>query len=112
MPDKGLGELGRLTRGERLLIKRRREGWSQGDAARRHNTTHSMYGKWERDVVKGGPFIQFYKLEPHERCLLYRRRAEQTQDQVATALECCRWWVNQMERGAVSCDDLLWYWEQ
>lgn len=51
-------------------------------------------------------------LAPHERCLLYRRRAGKTQAAIAEELKCCRYWVNQMERGEVPSDTLLWYWEQ
>ncbi len=41
-----------------------------------------------------------------------RRRAGFTQARVAAELKVCRWWVNKMERGMASCDELLWYWEQ
>ena len=106
-----MSELGKPTRGERLLITRRRRGEKQYQAAWRLSTTHSMYAKWERDIVPG-PHVKIGRLEPHERCLLYRRRAGFTQAQVAEGLDMCRYWVNLMETGQVSCDDLLWYWEQ
>lgn len=106
-----LGELGRLSNSERLLIDRRRRGEIQGQAARRLGTTHFMYGKWERGRVEG-PRVKIPALRVHELCLLYRRRVGCTQAHVARTLRCCRWWINQMERGEVSCDELLWYWEQ
>ncbi len=110
MSEERLGQLGQLSRGERLLIDRRRRGETQGQAAERHNTTHFMYGKCERDVVDG-PAIKIAALRVFECCLLYRRRAGFTQAQVAGELNRCRWWVNQMERGEMPCDELVWYWE-
>lgn len=110
MPDKGLGELERLTAGERLLIDRRRRGDTQVAAANRHGVSPFIYGQMERDVAEA-PSINIGQLKPHERCLLYRRRAGFTQARVAKDLKCCRWWLNQMERGQVPCDTLLWYWE-
>lgn len=111
MPNTGLGELERLSNSECLLIDRRRRGENQHQAAQRLGTTPFMYGKWERDVV-AGPTTKVLQLRPHECCLLYRRRVGKTQADVAHDLMCCRWWVNQMERGVVSPDVLLWYWEQ
>ena len=107
----GNGELRTLNRGERLLIVRRRRKESQQEAATRYGTTRFIYGQWEREGI--GPAVRdFSGLLPYERCLLYRRRAGYTQEQIAEELGYCRWWVNQMERGDVSCDELLWYWEQ
>ena len=111
MPDNGLGELERLTIGETLLIDRRRRDESQADAAKRLKLTHSMYGKWEREIVPGTR-AKVLPLKGHERCLLYRHRSNDTQEKVAKDLKFCRWWVNQMERGVVPCDDLICYWEQ
>lgn len=110
--DNGLGELERLTSGETLLIDRRRRGERQGAAAQRLGVTHSMYGKHERDVVELPPIEDLLPLKSYERCLLYRRRCEQTQEQVASELGVCRFWLNQMERGEVACDELISHWEQ
>lgn len=111
MPDKGLGELEALTRGEALLLDRRRRGETQVAAGRRWNVPHSRYSLWERDLADDAPTVKIDQVEPHERCLLYRRRAKFTQARVARELGVCRWWLNQMERGVVPCDDLIWYWE-
>ena len=104
-------QLGKLTAGERLLVARRREGLSQTQAARKHGVTRRVYGGWERDDRPGAPSVRVGRLETHERCLLYRRRVGWTQERVARDLRCCRWWLNQMERGDAPVDELLWYWE-
>ncbi len=110
MPDNGVDELVRLSNGETQLIKRRRAGESQLKAAKRHVISHSMYGKWERDIVPC-PRERVLPLKPHEKCLLYRRRCGFKQSRVAKELKVCRWWLNQMERGAINCDVLIAYWE-
>lgn len=110
MPGKRQGRLGRLTRGERLLILRRRLGETQGEAAKKCGVTRFRYGAWERDEIDG-PDRKIRRPVPHERCLLYRRRIGLTQDAVAVELGRSRWWVNQMERGDVPCKELIRYWE-
>lgn len=113
MSDKGLGELERLTVGERLLIARRRAKETQVQAARRYGITPFVYGQHERDVSRtDGIDVKIAKLERHEACLLYRRRAGYNQQRVAEELGCCRYWLNQMEQGFHNCDELIWYWEQ
>lgn len=113
MLDKGLGQLERLTSGERLLIDRRRRGEVQSTAADRFGVSPSMYGKWERNLVAGvGALVRVDSLEAHERCLLYRRRTGKHQWEVARHLGRCRLWINRMERGDAPCDELIDYWEQ
>jgi hypothetical protein len=63
----------------------------------------------ERDLLLG-PTVTIGRVEVHEHCLLLRRRAGYTQDRVATDIGCCRWWMNQMERGLVPCNQLVEYW--
>ena len=113
MSKKGLGHLGRLSNGERLLLNRRRGGESQREAAECFETTLFIYGQWERDVVTGPrpSRLDGRSVEPHERCLLYRRRLGDSQELIASVLGRCRWWVNLMERGLVPCDELIGYWE-
>lgn len=113
-----LGELGRITAGEKLLLARLRAGETQAQTAERLGLSRKIYGLVEQDrrvlttVVPAAGSIGSRTIRPHERCLLYRRRAGWTQERVANDLDMSRWWVNQMERGLVSCDRLLWYWEQ
>ncbi len=111
MSDKGLGQLEKLTIGERLLIDRRRRGETQREAALRNAIAPYTYGQWERDE-EIGPEVKVGSLETYERCLLYRRRSSVYQFQVANALKRSRFWINLMERGEAPCDELLWYWEQ
>jgi DNA-binding XRE family transcriptional regulator len=110
--DKGLGQLGRLTCGEQLLIDRRRRGETQEEAADRYGVSRFCYGNWERDCDDGAPKVKVKALQGYERCLLYRHRCEMTQSKVATDIKRSRHWVNSMECGKVPCDELIWYWEQ
>lgn len=101
-----------LTDAERFILKRRRDGLNQRQAAKALGLSLSAYSLLER----GGssPTVSppaLGPLKPHERCLLYRRRAGKTQAEVASGLDHCRYSVHQMERGRVDCTDLLCYWE-
>ncbi|AAT69508.1 repressor [Alphaproteobacteria phage PhiJL001] len=65
----------------------------------------------EADKVNFAP-KRLRGIQVHEKCLIYRRRAGKTQREVARDLGVSRLWVNKMENGLESCDQLLWYWEQ
>ncbi len=113
MPKKRLGPLGRLSCGERLLILRRRSKKSQKDASAKYDVNPFIYGRWERDVMLGPSTTHLpIRLKTHERCLLYRRRAEIAQRVIARELGRSRWHINKMERGVISCHELLCYWEK
>ena len=112
MPPKRLGRLGRLSSGESLIIDRHRRKETQGEAAwRLGGITAFTYGKWERDLEEAQACI-VGRLKPHEKCLVYRRRADMSQSEVALGLGRSRYWITQMERGVVACDELLSYWEK
>lgn len=105
----------KLTPGEKLLIEKRRQGFTQKQMAASKGVSLSTYGRWERDTVE--PECKLLALTPRlisgsERCVLYRRRAGKTQEEVAKELKTCRWRLNLMEQGLVPCDDLIWFWEQ
>lgn len=101
-----------LTSGERLLLVRRRRGQTQRQAAVSLGIPISLYSQMERDLATTSARPGLKRLEPHERCLLHRRRSGATQSKVAKDLGVCRWWLNQMETGRASCEQLLSYWER
>jgi DNA-binding transcriptional regulator YiaG len=71
----------------------------------------SRYVKWESGIETPDS-APVGRLKDNERCVIMRRRVGTTQDEIASALNRCRRWVQMMELGRVPCDDLLWYWEQ
>ena len=106
-----LRELEKLTDAETLVIARRRNGETQKEAAARFDVSLDMYSRWERGLDTRAPRQKIGRLEDHDVCFLYRRRSNKTQEEIATALKCCRWWVNKMEQGTAPVDDLISYWE-
>lgn len=103
--------LQKLTRGERLMIDRRRRGERQRAAAQRLEVPLSRYSRWERDLDPHAPSIRVGALKAHERCYLMRRRVGRTQQEVAAEMNVCRYWLNRMELGLADCTDLVCYWE-
>lgn len=98
-----------LSRGEKLLVERRREEQTQAQAAKRRRVSLYIYRKWETDVEQG-PLTKVGRLEPHEQCVIMRRREEQTAADLAEELGVCRWWLCQMEKGVVPHEDLVAHW--
>ena len=123
MQSLGNGNLGGLLTGEVLITRRRRRGWTQSEAAKYFGVTSLTYGRWERDTAYPGATQHAVSwawsdltrrrgsLQPHERCLLYRRRAELSQDNLAKIVHRSRHWVNLMETGAKDCTILIHHWE-
>lgn len=106
-----------LTLSDRLFITRRRLNETQMQAAKRLGVCLATYSSWERDVPSTSSKIPLIKLDvkdlkPHEKCVLYRRKANFSQHRVAKDLNMCRYYIHKMELGAAPCDALLWYWEQ
>lgn len=99
-----------LTRGDRLCIERRRLGETQRQAARRWGVTYHQYSAWECDA-EPGPAVKIGSVRPHERALVYRRRAKMTQAKVAADLGVCVFTLRKMEQGERDPTDLLAYWE-
>lgn len=109
--DKTYEWLQRLTNGETLFLRRRRQGESQSQAAKRFNISRVSYNRWEVDAVPSmSKRERIMKLEPHELCSLYRRRNQLSQEEVADMSGLTRWLVNQKEVGRVNADDLLACW--
>lgn len=102
-----------LTPAERFILHRRRQGVNQRLYAKGLGLSLSAYSLLERgaDVPDSIQVPTLGPLQPHERCLMYRRRAGTTQAEVAKGLEHCRYSVQMMESGRVDCTDLLAYWE-
>lgn len=98
-----------LTNGERLVIHRRRQDWTQRQAAESHGVTLYRYRKWEKDE-DGPPKIGVGRLEPFEVCFLLRRREEIPAAELARALGISRWWLTQMETGRAPAESLVEYW--
>lgn len=90
-----------LTRGEALLIHRRRKGWNQTQAAKHHKVTRQVYSNWELDAgtipQPKRPILGHTEL--HERLLIERRRLGLSQADVATKIGCCRHQIMLMEAG-------------
>lgn len=77
--------------------------------------TLSSYSLLERGHERApkAPTPDLGAILPHERCLIYRRRAGKTPAEVGGSEEMgyCRFTIHQMERGEHDCTDLLAYWE-
>ncbi|MFA5510820.1 MAG: helix-turn-helix transcriptional regulator [Candidatus Kapaibacterium sp.] len=99
------------TKGESLLLWRRRKGLNQVQAASEYNVHPDRYREWEADRrTEDQPRQHLGELKPHELCVLARRRAGQTQRQVAAAIGLTRLWVTKIENGEASPDRLQEYW--
>ena len=101
-----------LSRGERLLVDRRRRAESQVAAAERCGVSLYNYRQWETGDVRAPDEIPLGRLEPFERCVLTRRRDGRTMSSIASALGVCRWWLCQMERGEVDAGRLVSFWQE
>ena len=103
-----------LTKGERLLLDRKRRAETQAQAAVRYNVSPKIYGLWERDQYEASMGIDtsflLGRLKPHERCLIRRRREQLTQGALAKRMGCSRWWLLRMEQGEAPVRDLVEYW--
>jgi hypothetical protein len=103
-----------LTDGERLLLWRRRMDWNQTQAAQHYGTSNFFYCLAENDRPKNGFEYRPVNitLRPHEKCLIYRKRAKKLQSEIAAELGLCRTWLQWMEMGKVPCTKLLEWWEK
>ncbi len=103
--------IGKLSLGERLLIHRRRNGWSQPEAAEDFAVSLYQYRAWEGNrgdvpgVVLGG-------LHDYEVCYLLRVRSGKTITALAKELKVSRFWLGQMELGQAPDDRLTEYWSK
>jgi DNA-binding XRE family transcriptional regulator len=102
----------RITRSERLFIERRRLGESQEQAAWRHGISLNIYEQMERGqrAIPNDLMPRIGDSEVHERCVVLRRRAQLTQDDVAQSVGCSVRWIQLMERGERPCALLREFW--
>lgn len=105
-----------ITQAERLYFDRRRQGETQKAAAEQYGISYRKYLRCERGLdalsrwgIQPPPLG---RLRPHERCILARRRAGLTQEQIAKAIGRCRRLVIMMERGEIPCTKLEEYWSE
>jgi DNA-binding XRE family transcriptional regulator len=110
-----------LTPSERLILARRRMGFNQQEMAALLGIAPFTYGRMERgEVPLDYDKIDQHKLpleealSPSEKAHFYRLRSDPTvgQSKIAEDLGVSRIWVNRMERGLVSADRLVQYWER
>lgn len=99
-----------LSRGERLLVARRRRDESQVDAAARFDVSLYRYRQWETDEAKSPHELGLGKLDGFEACFLMRRRDGRSMAAVAKKVGVSRWWLCQMERGEVDSTRLVSFW--
>lgn len=89
-----------LTRGERLLLDRRRRGVSQPGA--QPGVPVDVYRRWETDQFVNEwnvPLIEITEILPHEQLLLMRRRLGKNQAEMAEALDMSVAWLKVLETG-------------
>lgn len=99
------------TKGESLIIWRRRQGFNQVQAAAEYNVHPDRYRDWEADKrTEDQPRQHLGPLKPHEVCYLLRRRADKTQREVAADIGMTRLWVIKMEEGTAPVERLREYW--
>ena len=100
------------TRGESLVIWRRRKNLTQIEAAKYYSVHPDIYRDWESD--KRSHDQESYhagELKPHETCYLLRRRAGMYQKDLAAEMGISRLWIIQMEDGTAPVERLVEYWE-
>lgn len=98
------------TKGEALLIERRRLRETQMGAAARYRVTPDKYRDWEADRRDDAPRPQKLRLQPFEICYLKRRRAGKMQKEVASQIGVTRLWLMKMEQGEAPADRLVEFW--
>ena len=99
-----------LTRGERLLVARRRRSVSQVDAADDFGVSLYLYRQWETDTTRSPHELSLRRLADFEACLIMRRRTKLSASKIAKRLGVSRWWFCQMERGEVDSARLVTFW--
>ena len=102
----------RLTKGERLLLKRRRIGWNQTEYARYHAVKFDTYSLWERDLRKDAPVVELGEITQSERYFILRRRSGKTLRWLACKVKCSITWYKKMEKCEVDDSRLKGFWDE
>jgi DNA-binding XRE family transcriptional regulator len=94
-------------------LNRLRQDRTQAEQAKTMQLSRQVYGDLERstDLANPDTLTTTLPLEPHERCLLYRRRLGHTQQEISQVIGVSRWWCNLMERGLAPSGLLVKFWE-
>lgn len=100
------------TRSERVIIWRRRSLLTQSEAAQEHGVSHRRWGRWERGAEEPKTDKEVGQLTIYEKLFLVRRRKKVSQREVADSLGCTRAWVQMMETGQSSSEQLHKYWKE
>ncbi len=103
---------GDLTKGERLLLERRRAGEPLEAAAARHGVTLYRYRLWERDEDDGAPRVPVGRVEYHEAARLMRGRVGASVRELAELVGCSPYWLTRMEAGEAPVDRLRDFWSR
>jgi hypothetical protein len=100
------------TSAETLLLFRRRRGWSQARAAKHYKLPYFTYKMAEYGKLTSFeyPKINLGKLGENEECYLFRKRSGKTQETIASAIGCSKYWIYLQEIGKVPCTRLLEFW--
>ena len=102
-----------LTKGERLMIQRRRDNRSQSEMATFLGVSLYRYRLWEAgEGLADAPLLALGRLRDFEACVIRRRRAGVDAKELAQELNVSRWWLTQMEYGQAPADRLVSYWQK
>jgi transcriptional regulator with XRE-family HTH domain len=103
-------KMAELNAGERLFIRRRRDGLTIAQAAKRSGSSLYRYKRWEEGKLAGAPVVKLGALAFHERATILRRRSGLSVIAFAKRLGVTPWWVTQMESGHVNPQRLRDHW--
>lgn len=101
-----------LTKGERLLLERRRAEETKPEAAARHGVSFYRYDRWERDIDNEAPRVAVGVLEFREVSLIRGQRAGASVRDFAELVGVSPWWLTQIETGQVSDERIRSFWAE
>lgn len=102
-----------LTRGERLVLARRRAQKTQIEAARMHGVSIYQYGRWERgEDVDTVPGCNLGRLRDYEICYVLRMRRGIPVGTLARRIGVSRWWLTQIEYGRAPAEVAVAHWRE